>query len=319
MSQPLVSIIIPAYNAGKYIARTIEGVMRQTIADWELIIVDDGSKDDTPGICDTFASKDSRIRVVHKSNGGVSAARNTGLDEAQGRYITFLDADDFFVPQYLEALTHSIGRAEMSAFPYKEVCSDGELPSAFEEFEPTSEQYTLQEGYILLVKKNLLHSPYCKLFVNEIVTKNVIRFEESVAMGEDLLFNLAYLENVKTLAIGNQKVYYYIRENSQLSRDIRADYAELQIRFYQDKAAFCERHHINYSAAADRFGILYDAFASVAKSQSISKKNKLHSLKNIQDSKMVKDYLQQNSPQSAKEFLFRLMLRAPHSLLKFIV
>lgn len=319
MSQPLVSIIIPAYNAGKYIARTIEGVMHQTIADWELIIVDDGSKDDTPCICDAFAAKDTRIQVVHKSNGGVSAARNTGLDKAQGRYITFLDADDYFVPQYLEALTHSIGDAELSAFPYKEVCSDAELPSVFEAFEPTSGQYTLQEGYIHLVKKRLLHSPCCKLFVNEVITEYAIRFEETVAMGEDLLFNLAYLEHVTTLVIGDQEVYYYIRENSQLSRDIRADYAELQIRFYQEKEYFCERHHINYSAAADRFGILYDAFASIARAANISKEDKLHSLTYIQDSKLVKDYLQQNSPRSAKEFLFRVMLRAPFSLLKFVV
>ena len=319
MSQPLVSIIIPAYNAGKCIARTIEGVMNQTLSDWELIIVDDGSTDETANLCDGFAADDTRIRVVHKCNGGVSAARNTGLDKTRGQYVTFVDADDYIVPQYLEALMSGIADAKLSVFPFKAVGSEAEVPTAFESFSAESQQFALQDGYPLMVAKNMLHSPYCKLFDNDVITSYGLRFDESVALGEDLLFNLAYLEHVSRVAIGSNEIYYYIRENSHLSRDIRADYAELQLRFFEVKIAFCQRHGIAYDSKADRFGILYDAFASVAKATNIGKGEKLCSLKKLKKTKLVHDYLQQNKAQSVKEFMFRLMLRVPIPLLKFFI
>ena len=90
MSQVKVSIIVPLYNAEKYAKRSIESVLRQTYSNFELILVDDGSKDKTGEICDQYAVKDSRIKVIHKKNGGVSSARNTGLDMAEGEWLTFL-------------------------------------------------------------------------------------------------------------------------------------------------------------------------------------------------------------------------------------
>ena len=100
----MVSVILPAYNAEKYIADSIKSVISQSFTDWELLIVDDGSTDSTPRLCDGFASSDPRIRVFHRHNAGVSAARNFGLDSAQGEYITFLDADDILHPEFLSSL-----------------------------------------------------------------------------------------------------------------------------------------------------------------------------------------------------------------------
>lgn len=105
MECPLVSVIVPAYNAEKYLPAAIESVLRQTYSGWELILVDDGSTDSTPAICDRAAVSDPRIRVVHKPNGGLSSARNAGIRVARGRYLTFLDADDMLSPAFLEIMT----------------------------------------------------------------------------------------------------------------------------------------------------------------------------------------------------------------------
>lgn len=96
---PTISIIVPVYNVEAYLCRCIDSILAQTFTDFELILVDDGSPDNCSSICDEYAKKDSRIVVVHKENGGLSDARNTGLDIAKGEYIGFVDSDDFIHPQ----------------------------------------------------------------------------------------------------------------------------------------------------------------------------------------------------------------------------
>ena len=93
---PKVSIIVPVYNTEKYLSQCVESILSQTFIDFELLLIDDGSKDDSGKICDEYAAKDNRIRVFHIANSGVSTARNMGLDNAKGKYIAFLDADDYW-------------------------------------------------------------------------------------------------------------------------------------------------------------------------------------------------------------------------------
>lgn len=104
MKKPIVSIIIPVYNVEPYLDTCIRSVLGQSFADWELILVDDGSTDRSPRICDDYARNDERITVIHKANGGLSSARNVGLDHISGDYVTFLDSDDFWHPDYLQTL-----------------------------------------------------------------------------------------------------------------------------------------------------------------------------------------------------------------------
>lgn len=105
MTQPLISIIIPVYKVEKYLRTCIESVQTQTYTIWEMILVDDGSPDKCGEICDEYAARDKRIKVIHKENGGLSSARNTGLDlPPKGEFVTFLDSDDFWHPEYLKAL-----------------------------------------------------------------------------------------------------------------------------------------------------------------------------------------------------------------------
>ena len=125
---PGISVIVPAYNAEKYLKQCIESVQQQTYQDWELLVIDDGSKDGTRRKAEQFAAGDDRIRVLHKKNGGVSSARNLGLQVAKGDYIAFLDVDDHFVPQCLETLwaaLHQAG-ADSAACAHLNIRPDGQ-------------------------------------------------------------------------------------------------------------------------------------------------------------------------------------------------
>ena len=104
MTQPQISIIVPVYNSEKYLGVCIDSILSQSFRDFELILVDDGSKDSSAQICDEYASQDKRVRVIHKVNGGVSAARNDGLDIAKGEYVTFIDSDDWVEREFLSTI-----------------------------------------------------------------------------------------------------------------------------------------------------------------------------------------------------------------------
>lgn len=121
---PSISVIVPVYQAEAYVQDCVESVRAQTFADWELLLVDDGSKDASPALCDQLAAADGRIRVFHKPNGGVSSARNLGLREAAGAYAAFLDVDDRLEPQALETLwcLRETSGADTAAVPTKICC-----------------------------------------------------------------------------------------------------------------------------------------------------------------------------------------------------
>ena len=104
MDRPLLSVIVPVYKAEKYIHKCISSILNQTFKDLELILVDDGSPDNSGVICDEYATKDSRVKVFHQENGGVCVARNTGLDNATGEYVFFVDSDDYILTDTLETL-----------------------------------------------------------------------------------------------------------------------------------------------------------------------------------------------------------------------
>lgn len=124
---PLVSVIVPAYNAAGYLRRCVDSVLGQTLADFELLIVDDGSTDATAAICASYAEADARVRVIRQENGGVSAARNRGLAEARGDYIAWLDSDDYFLPTALEKLYGALERhgLKVAMCNYRNILVDG--------------------------------------------------------------------------------------------------------------------------------------------------------------------------------------------------
>ena len=220
---PKISVIIPIYNAECYLRQCIESVIAQTFKDWEAILVNDGSKDGSLAICQEYASKDSRLRVVDKPNGGPSSARNRGLDEAQGEYVYFMDADDWIETKFLEIFVRNAvatkcccDENEDSDYGYDIIFqgfvrefSDGRKEKSFAMDADTSTM-SKEEITCRMYKEHVYGWAWCKLFRREIIEKHQIRFDESLRLWEDELFTsefLRYAENVRTV---NSHLYHYI-------------------------------------------------------------------------------------------------------------
>lgn len=146
--KPTVSIIVPVYNVEKYLPACIDSILAQTFRDFELILVDDGSPDSCPALCDAAAEKDGRIRVIHQTNGGVSSARNFGLERAEGEYIGFVDADDSVAPVYLEWLYEALDACSapiaMCAYRYVQ---EGRKPETRSQPERPAPELVTAESY----------------------------------------------------------------------------------------------------------------------------------------------------------------------------
>ena len=210
----LVSVIVPVYNAEKYLRRCIDSVLSQTFKDFELILVDDGSKDNCPGICDEYALKDARIRVIHQDNQGVSAARNAGLDAIKGDYVMFVDADDYVRREYIAGLLDAVIKNPAVDLVVEGITFDcGELVeenSIKEEIVCTLKEF--KEQFDFFYKLHLVNSVCAKFYKRNLLFG--LRFDNDVPMGEDLLFNLSYYSKCSRIMFTPSLGYIYYAINS---------------------------------------------------------------------------------------------------------
>lgn len=214
---PQISIIVPIYNARKYLNDCIESVIRQTFQDWELILVDDGSKDGSGAICDAFAAKDPRIIVIHQENAGVSMARNAGIQKSRGAYIFFLDGDDHIQSNALESLLGAMLASDAD-------CAVLSIDYVFEGQEK-EEKYSLPSMEVVLSEKlneiyrefyasHVFHTAWAKLYRNDIVKNNGILFEKGVSILEDGMFVSDYLKYSDRMVTLSDSFYFYRQFNA---------------------------------------------------------------------------------------------------------
>lgn len=218
MDNPVVSVIIPIYNTERYLNKCISSVRKQTYKNIEILLIDDGSSDRSGEICDRHAAEDDRIQVVHICNNGVSHARNLGIQRASGKYLFFVDSDDYID---CEMIADQVCIMEDECV---DLCisalSEENLASGFSI--DLSKQCDLEISFLL--KNHLLFGPMVKLYRRDIVNNHGIVFPEDFSYGEDLLFNIGYLRYVERISYINQCYYHYVRENTQsLSRKVRWD------------------------------------------------------------------------------------------------
>lgn len=201
---PKISVIVPVYKVEIYIGQCIESILSQTFKDFELILVDDGSPDNSGAICDEYAQKDARIRVFHKKNGGVSSARNYGIEKAIGDWLCFIDSDDYIGETYLEDfhLTDDIYNTPIQGFGIQRKDSY-EIHSIPPESKSQSDIFYQAE---LL---NILNSPCYKLFNTELVRKNDLIYDSKTSYGEDHIFVMNYMRYVKTIQSSSGHSYTY--------------------------------------------------------------------------------------------------------------
>ena len=194
MSCPRFSIIVPVYNSSAHLNRCVDSILCQTISDFELLLVDDGSADNSGSICDQYAIKDKRIRVFHKENGGVSSARNLGLESAIGDWIAFVDSDDFLDETFLENFSSGLAdNADLivQGFFYHDVKQNQILECKFEEKEVSDNVELIR----LFEEKDIVHNGFIwhRLFKSSIIKEHSITFPVGIHYGEDGIFFLRYL------------------------------------------------------------------------------------------------------------------------------
>ena len=202
--KPIISVIIPVYNTEKYLHRCIDSVLAQTYKDFELLLIDDGSKDSSGTICDEYAAQDARVRVFHKENGGVSSARNVGLNHAQGEWVTFVDSDDYIEENFLKSFEGNLD-ADLVVGRMIKKRSQGNLLSNIPSGYHHPSKIVLEGNLTQLA----FQSPWGKLFRGSLI-KN-LRFDEGMIIGEDHYFILKYVcvaKSIRILEIGNAKEYF---------------------------------------------------------------------------------------------------------------
>lgn len=209
-----ISVIIPVYNAEKTLHRCVDSILVQTFSDFEVLLIDDGCKDNSGKICDEYAKKDSRVKVIHKVNGGVSSARNMGLDNAKGEWITFIDTDDYVVNTYLECLIANAEDADMIVCGFKHFYQGEENHMVLREvyLDKLYDDSNISDLLSKRIEGLPFRTPWAKLFRRSILVDNSITFDESMKLGEDTKFTFQFMfhiSKIKTISL----VGYLYRED----------------------------------------------------------------------------------------------------------
>lgn len=217
----MISVIVPVYNCGEYLNRCVDSLRKQTYGDLQIILVDDGSTDDTCALCDELAAQDGRITVLHRPNGGVSSARNAGLCAAVGEYVTFADADDYVNPDHIMNLYNAIQKhnCDVSVCSYitesEKKCSK---PKSIDISGYNEVCYSHDSAVCELLAGGAVGGyVWNKLYRRELL--DGVEFDGSIKILEDLLFNYNVFKNVRSAVFCDSKSYHYIqREQSAMHR-----------------------------------------------------------------------------------------------------
>ena len=213
--QPSFSIIIPVYNAGKYLLKTLESVKDQGFTDFEVLLVDDGSTDNSAEICNTFVNKDSRFTLYQKPNGGVSSARNFGIERAKGKYIIFIDSDDVIEHSLLEDALKKLtdSNADILLFGMQfDIEKQGRIVKSYQkncedsEFDITE----LAKHYRVLYENNYITSMCNRITKLSLIQEHDLRFDESITNYEDMVFSLDCLHYAQKILVSYKSYYHYI-------------------------------------------------------------------------------------------------------------
>lgn len=214
----MISIIVPIYKVEKYIRQCVESILAQTYTDIEVVLVDDGSPDNCPAICDEFAKNDKRVKAVHKKNGGLMSARQAGLRAACGEYVGFVDGDDWIEPDMYENFAKAIERYEpdmaLCEFYFSDSDRD-ELSSQNLSREYYSKSQLEKEIYPTMLFKDRFYSfgvnPCCwsKVFKKELLEKNLYKVTPKIKIGEDAAFTYPCLLDAESLAYVDKTLYHY--------------------------------------------------------------------------------------------------------------
>lgn len=258
MMNKLISIIMPVYNAEKYLNRSIKSIMNQTYNNIEIILVNDGSTDNSLEICTSYQEKDKRIKLINQENKGVSFARNKGIDEATGDYIMFIDSDDYIEKNMIEDMVAKITKDDIdlviSGIKMNYI-RKGQVVGE-EKYQLKDKMYSIEEmlnDILIDIDLICICGPCCKLYKTEILKNSKIKFTNEFTMGEDTWYNLDYIDACTGEVVTMSNIYYnYMRENpDSLFTKYHDDYIKVTEKVYNKFLNLLERK--SNSETVDRY------------------------------------------------------------------
>lgn len=215
----MISVIVPVYNSEKYLEECVQSILKQTYKDIEVLLVDDGSSDKSPEICDRLSTQDDRIKVFHKPNGGVSSARNLGLEKAEGELITFADSDDILTPELLSTLYNCMVKENVQRVcgGYAHLYEDGHR--VYRKTRIPDGKYQTSEILKKMIDdgsmSGFLFSGVCNsLYINKLLKEYNIRFKEGIKYNEDGLFSFEYALHTESMYSLRSMPLYLYRQHS---------------------------------------------------------------------------------------------------------
>lgn len=321
MSSPFFSVIVPVYNVEKYLRKCVDSILSQSFMDFEVILIDDGSPDNCPTICDEYAKRDCRVKVIHKPNGGVSSARNAGLNAAIGEYITFVDSDDWIMSNMLEEF-HKMLRndyPDLAICGYESVDEDGNITNG-----RNSESITEFTGvhkmdndlFWKLFSAKRIGSCCDKALKTEFIRSKKLSFDEHMVFCEDTDFILRYLsamEQNRCISVSDERLYCYMTTDhgSAVQRFHSDQWQSFEKLFSYLNGYLSKDHHktnfANYIFSAAQFTIqsIFNSFPNI----SCFKFSKLSG--NIFKSRYYKEYIDHSTAIGDGLYMHILKTRSP--------
>ena len=206
------SIIIPVYNVEDKLSRCLDSILNQDYRDYEIILVNDGSKDNSAEVCKKYSDKYEVVKYIDKENGGASSARNTGLENAKGEFILFVDSEDYVNENYFDVLDRFVINEGLAVFTYRLITNKADyiikIPSVC--LDTSSDLFTISKSLIL---SRTINSLYAKIFDRNVIEINNLRFDEKMPVAEDFNFCLDYLMNCNKVTVYYESVYVYDNTN----------------------------------------------------------------------------------------------------------
>jgi len=320
----MISVIVPVYNSEKYIARCIDSILAQSYKDIELILVNDGSSDASPEICDSYAARDFRVHVIHKENGGVSSARNAGLEIAAGDYIAFVDSDDYIDSEMYQSMIDTARKYDcdvimcdcVKEYPHAEAPYTHPIRPGFYSKEQLYSEYYPH----LLMMENVEYPPTistCTLLWKRTLRTPDMRYEPGIRYSEDLLFGAKLLRSAQSFYyLKNCAFYHYVMNEQSASHTFVPDKFEDYKRLYKKiQDTFLSDLEFDFREQVDLclLFFLYNAVGDFYNANQLSDAAKREHILNILREEIVRDMFKRikvtQLPISAKQKILSLIYK----------
>lgn len=317
----LVSVIVPVYNVEKYLDACVESLIHQTYQNIEIILVDDGSPDQSAIMCDAFRENDDRIMVIHKENGGLSDARNAGIKASTGEYILFLDSDDFLELDAIEKLIQVIDQsnADVVIFGYyTDFVDNDETIYKSIKISGIDGSFDVESYHNIPVNSKvigLLGYAWNKLYKSGLIKDNNFMFTKGISLVEDVLFNGPLMEAAKKVTfIQDEFVHYLQRDRVTLGAKLYDNHMELKMMAVQKIESLLKHWIINDETITRVIGeVMFNTVKAIVKllsqSEEYDKKTKVVKLKRVLKDSETFEHLSTHKPQTFKDRLLLFLMK----------